>query len=182
MSSNSKSNPRTIRTQSSPTPFKPGTHIEISIDDVKFRGSWYLGKIVHHASSKDPTKFWVEYTHLFPNEAGNDLLQEIVNANQLRPNALRAKEREFKFGEEVTLFTMIEFGKEYLRLYREWICGEWKPLLEVVEEEEDNENEKKRTLGHTTTSTPSVYNAAAAKVDHIPLLSNIFDSLFDGYD
>ncbi|KAK3199289.1 hypothetical protein Dsin_022704 [Dipteronia sinensis] len=164
MSSNSKSKPRTTRTQSSPTPFKPGTHIEISSDDVGFRGSWYLGKIVRRVSSKDPTKFWVEYSNLFSDEAGNDPLQEILNANQLRPTAPREKEREFKFGEEVDAFyndgwwegtitdvkndgkfsvyfrsskEQIEFGKEDLRLHREWICGEWKPPLEV-EEEEDN--------------------------------------------
>ncbi|KAK0601679.1 hypothetical protein LWI29_026391 [Acer saccharum] len=54
MSSNSKSKPRTTRTQSSSTPFKPGTHIEISSDDVGFLGpgTWARLSVVRRQTTR----------------------------------------------------------------------------------------------------------------------------------
>ncbi|KAH7521055.1 hypothetical protein ACOSP7_008788 [Xanthoceras sorbifolium] len=176
MSSNSKSKSKSKskpRTQSPPAPFKPGTHVEIASDDVGFRGSWYTGKIVRRASSKDPTKFLVEYAHLFADEEGTVPLREILDVCQLRPVAPKEKVREFKFGEEVDAFyndgwwegtitdvkdgkfavyfrsskEQIEFGEEDLRLHREWIGGVWKPPFE---EEEDNEKVSTKTKTEET--------------------------------
>lgn len=149
--------------------FKPGTIVEISSDDPGFRGSWYAGTVVRRASAKEPAKFLVEYTHLFDDEAGKKPLREIVDEFQLRPEPPRDGDRCFKFSEEVDAYyndgwwegviteelgnerfsvffrgsrEQLEFGKEDLRLHREWVNGCWKPPLEEEEMEDAKAKEE----------------------------------------
>lgn len=158
--------PKPTTRDSSFSIFKPGTLVEVSSNDVGFRGSWYTGTVIRRASKKDPAKYLIEYTHLFSDEAGTKPLREIIDLGQLRPVAPREKKREFKFSEEVDAFyndgwwegaitgasdgkfkvyfrsskEQIEFSKEDLRLHREWLGGDkWKPPLEEEEAEEEEE-------------------------------------------
>ncbi|WCJ43077.1 agenet domain-containing protein [Euphorbia peplus] len=140
--------------------FKPGSLVEVSSDDDGFRGSWYIGKVIKRASSKNHDKYLVEYQKLFDDDAGEKPLQEILDWAQLRPLAPREKKRKFRFGEKVDAFhndgwwegsvteerkngkfavffrgtrEQIVFGEQDLRLHREWVNGEWKPPLEDVQ-------------------------------------------------
>ncbi|KAH9689742.1 protein AGENET DOMAIN (AGD)-CONTAINING P1 [Citrus sinensis] len=154
------------RTDNSGTPFNPGSQVEISSNDVGFRGSWFMGTVIRRPMARNPTKYLVEYSRLFETEAGKKPLKEVVDLDLLRPLAPREKERQFKLGEEVDAFyndgwwegvitevddgkfavyfrnskEQIKFAAEDLRLHREWIKGEWKPPLE-----DDTETEKLAT-------------------------------------
>lgn len=121
-----------------------------------------MGTVIRRPTARNPTKYLVEYSHLFETEAGKKPFKEVVDLDLLRPSAPREKEREFKLGEEVDAFyndgwwegvitevddgkfavyfrnskEQIKFGAEDLRLHREWIKGEWKPPLEDETETE----------------------------------------------
>ncbi|KDO81633.1 hypothetical protein CISIN_1g019553mg [Citrus sinensis] len=123
------------RTDNSGTPFNPGSQVEISSNDVGFRGSWFMGTVIRRPMARNPTKYLVEYSRLFETEAGKKPLKEVVDLDLLRPLAPREKERQFKNSKE-----QIKFAAEDLRLHREWIKGEWKPPLE-----DDTETEKLAT-------------------------------------
>ncbi|KAF5739912.1 hypothetical protein HS088_TW12G01124 [Tripterygium wilfordii] len=137
--------------------FKPGSPVEISSNEEGFRGSWFTGTVIGLASPGDPSRLHVEYTSLFVDEEGTAPLREIVDTVMLRPVQPPEKEREFKFDEEVDAFHSdgwwegvitkeegegrftvyfrrskeeMEFGKEQLRLHREWANGAWKPPFE----------------------------------------------------
>ncbi|KAF7817984.1 DUF724 domain-containing protein 3 [Senna tora] len=138
--------------------FKPGSAVEVSSDDEGFRGSWFLGTIIRRCSSKNnPNQFVVEYETIMADEKGSKPLRETLNLHQLRPPAPREADRQFKFGEEVDAYhndgwwegaiteelgnerfavyfrvskEQLEFGKEDLRLHREWINEQWVPPLE----------------------------------------------------
>ncbi|KAJ0078919.1 hypothetical protein Patl1_22448 [Pistacia atlantica] len=157
--------PKPTTRDSSSSIFKPGTLVEVSSNDVGFRGSWFTGTVIRRASKKDPFKYLIQYIHLFSDESGTKPLREIIDLGQLRPVAPREKKREFKFSEEVDAFyndgwwegaitevngdkfkvyfrsskEQFEFTKEDLRLHREWLGGDkWKPPLKEEEEEEEN--------------------------------------------
>ncbi|CAF2051607.1 unnamed protein product [Brassica napus] len=87
---------------------KPGAAVEISSDEVGFRGSWYLGEVVAVPSSDSTTKCEVEYTTLFFDKEGRKRLKEVVDAAQLRPAvpamSEREKERDVAVGEDVDAF------------------------------------------------------------------------------
>lgn len=92
-----------------PSYLKPGATVEISSDEIGFRGSWYLGKVITTPSShKDSVKCQVEYTTLFFDKEGTKPLKEVVDMSQLRPPAPPMSEREKKkdiaVGEEVDAF------------------------------------------------------------------------------
>ncbi|XP_028795305.1 DUF724 domain-containing protein 3-like isoform X1 [Neltuma alba] len=143
--------------------FKPGSVVEVSSDDEGFRGSWFVGTIVGRCTSKkNQSKFLVEYKTIMADEKGSKPLREMLDLHQLRPLAPRETDRRFKFGEEVDAYhndgwwegsiteelgngrfavyfrpskEQIEFGKEDLRLHREWVNGNWVPPLEEPSEE-----------------------------------------------
>lgn len=105
---NSMAPPRANRKRL-PSYLKPGSAVEISSDEIGFRGSWYLGKVITAPSSdKDSVKCQVEYTTLFFDKEGTKPLKEVVDMNQLRPPAPpmseREKKREIAIGEEVDAF------------------------------------------------------------------------------
>ncbi|XP_050223492.1 protein MAIN-LIKE 1-like [Mercurialis annua] len=153
--------------------FKPGAMVEASSDDDGFRGSWYIGKIIRRATTKDPNKFLVEYETLFSDDGGKNPLKEIYDVAQLRPLAPRENHRKFRFGEKVDAYhsdgwwegsiteeredgrfavyfkgskEQIVFGSEVLRLHREWVDGEWKPPLEVEDGSRDRVLKEKETV------------------------------------
>lgn len=137
---------------------KPGSAVEVSSDDDGFRGSWFVGTVVRRcAAKKNQNKFLVEYKTIMADEKGSKPLREMLDVQQLRPPAPRESDRKFKFGEEVDAYhndgwwegsiteelpngrfavyfraskEQIEFGKEDLRLHREWNNGKWEPPLE----------------------------------------------------
>ncbi|XP_010475765.1 PREDICTED: DUF724 domain-containing protein 3-like isoform X2 [Camelina sativa] len=154
---------------------KPGAAVEISSDEIGFRGSWYLGKVITTPSS-DKEKCQVEYTRLFFDKEGTKPLKEVVDLSQLRPPAPpmseREKKREIAIGDEVDAFyndgwwegdvtevlgdgrfsvffrcskEQIQFKKDKLRFHREWVGGAWKPPLEDTEEEESEEDKVDNT-------------------------------------
>ncbi|KAG7596402.1 Agenet-like domain [Arabidopsis suecica] len=93
-----------------PSYLKPGSAVEISSDEIGFRGSWYMGKVITIPSSsdKDSVKCQVEYTTLFFDKEGTKPLKEVVDMSQLRPPAPPMSEIEKKkkivVGEEVDAF------------------------------------------------------------------------------
>ncbi|ESQ35937.1 hypothetical protein EUTSA_v10009728mg [Eutrema salsugineum] len=92
-----------------PSYLKPGSAVEISSDEVEFRGSWYAGSVVTTSSSdKNSGKVQVEYTTLFFDKEGQKRLREVVDMAQLRPPAPpmseREKKKDFAVGEVVDAF------------------------------------------------------------------------------
>ncbi|XP_065853836.1 protein AGENET DOMAIN (AGD)-CONTAINING P1 isoform X2 [Euphorbia lathyris] len=168
----SNSNGSSHKTPQKPQ-FKSGTLVEVSSDDEGFRGSWYIGKVIKRASSKNPDEYLVEYQKLFEDEAGKKPLKENLEWAQLRPLAPKEKKRKFRFGEKVDAYhndgwwegsitnecddgkfavffrgtrEQIEFDEEDLRLHREWANGEWKPPLEGIQEEKKQKVEETVTV------------------------------------
>ncbi|KAJ0014221.1 hypothetical protein Pint_19560 [Pistacia integerrima] len=182
--------PKPTTRDSSSSIFKPGTLVEVSSNDVGFRGSWFTGTVIRRASKKDPFKYLIQYIHLFSDESGTKPLREIIDLGQLRPVAPREKKREFKFSEEVDAFyndgwwegaitevngdkfkvyfrsskEQFEFTKEDLRLHREWLGGDkWKPPLKEEEEEENGKvsTESKTEDKHDKTVTEVKFDKGA---------------------
>ncbi|XP_050223493.1 protein AGENET DOMAIN (AGD)-CONTAINING P1 [Mercurialis annua] len=178
--------------------FKAGAMVEASSDDDGFRGSWYIGKIVRRATTKDPNKFLVEYETLFRDEVGKNPLKEIYDVAQLRPLAPREKNRKFRFGEKVDAYhsdgwwegsiteecedgkfavyfkgskEQIVFGSEVLRLHREWVDGEWKPPLEV----EDGSRSRDRILKEVETVKLEVVKEDKNKEVTVPTTFEVND-------
>ena len=165
-----KRKPTTSPATEDPPYLQPGSQVEISSNDPGFRGSWFTGSILKRASSKNPNKFLVQYTHLFQDDAGTKPLKETINAVDIRPLAPRERARKFKFAEEVDAFyndgwwegvitnelengkfhvyfkrskEQLEFGEDQLRLHREWANGSWTPPLE-----EDEQVEEVNSIGY----------------------------------
>ncbi|KAI4301687.1 hypothetical protein L6164_034939 [Bauhinia variegata] len=139
-------------------PFKPGSAVEINPADEGFGGSWYEGTVIRRCSSKNnASQFLVEYKTIMETQDTSKPLQEKVDAALLRPVPPKDTNREFKFGEVVDAYfnegwwegaitqdlgngrftvyfrgtkEQIEFGKEDLRLHREWVNGNWVPPIE----------------------------------------------------
>ncbi|XVF05927.1 hypothetical protein REPUB_Repub06bG0004000 [Reevesia pubescens] len=162
-----------------PPHLQPGSEVEVSSNDPGFRGSWFTASVIKRASSKNPTYFVVQYTHLFEDEAGTKPLKETIHVADIRPLAPREGGRKFKFGEEVDAFhndgwwegvitkeldngkfhvyfkrskEQLEFGEDQLRLHREWLNDSWTPPLEEdqqVDEKVPIEREVKSNKGKT---------------------------------
>ncbi|KAK7269449.1 hypothetical protein RIF29_22175 [Crotalaria pallida] len=139
-------------------PFRPGSAVEVSSDDEGFRGSLYTAKVVRRLPDD---RVVIEYDSLMANESGSKPLREVLKLHQLRPLPPVETGREFKFGDEVDAYhndgwweghitqecgdgrfavyfrvsrEQIEFGKEELRLHREWFDQKWVPPLEEEQE------------------------------------------------
>ncbi|KAG5079279.1 hypothetical protein JHK86_003344 [Glycine max] len=80
---------------------KPGSAVEVSIDDDGFSGSWFSATIV---SSWAIDRFLVKYHNLVENELSHTPLQEVVCLHQLRPLPPPEKHRDFKSGDKVDAF------------------------------------------------------------------------------
>ncbi|TYG87373.1 hypothetical protein ES288_A13G209300v1 [Gossypium darwinii] len=188
-----KRKPTTAPATNDPPHLQPGSQVEISSNDPGFRGSWYTGVIIKRPSSKKPSKFLVQYTHLFEDEAGTTPLRETIDAVDIRPLAPRESTRKFKFSEEVDAYyndgwwegvitkelengnfhvyfkrskEQLEFGEEQLRLHREWINGSWTPPLagdEQVKESDRAVTEAKMKFSKVVTQEKLKRDNAASK-------------------
>lgn len=139
--------------------FKRGTKVEISIEEEGFRGAWFPGTVIK-PPTKNSNKVFVEYETLLAKENESAPLREEIDLVQIRPTAPRERRRVFKLDEEVDVFyndawwegviTQVlevledfkysvyfrptreqdDFKGSDLRLHREWVNGNWVPLLE----------------------------------------------------
>lgn len=136
--------------------FKKGAEVEVSSNDVGFRGSWYVGTVVRQPQNDKSKEVLVEYKTLMKSESSTKRLREEVELVQLRPVPPPEKHLKFKFSEEVDawyndgwwegIVTELLGGDKYavffrgtreqlhfrareLRLHREWVYGKWVPPL-----------------------------------------------------
>lgn len=136
--------------------FKKGAEVEVSSNDVGFRGSWYVGTVVRPPQNDKRKEVLVEYKTLMKSESSTKRLREEVELVQLRPVPPPEKHLKFKFSEEVDawyndgwwegIVTELLGGDKYavffrgtreqlhfkareLRLHREWVYGKWVPPL-----------------------------------------------------
>ncbi|XP_073314284.1 protein AGENET DOMAIN (AGD)-CONTAINING P1-like isoform X1 [Primulina huaijiensis] len=143
--------------------FKKGAEIEISSDDVGFRGSWYAGTVVRPPQNDKSKKVLVEYKTLMKSESTSQRLREEVGLVQLRPAPPPEKRLKFKFSEEVDAWyndgwwegivtellgddkyavffrstkEQLHFRARELRLHREWVYGKWVPPLGQANDDE----------------------------------------------
>ncbi|GLT71585.1 hypothetical protein SLA2020_435920 [Shorea laevis] len=173
-----------------PMHLKPGTQVEIRPDDPGYRGSWYAGTVIKRVSSKEPTKFVVQYSSLFEDEDGKKPLREICDAAKLRPPAPRERKRKFRFSEKVDCFyndgwwegmitedfrngrfmvyfrptkEQIEFGEDEMRLHREWVDGVWEPSEEEEKEVGCATKVRKSNIGITDKMKLASYDGMTEK-------------------
>ncbi|XP_073124081.1 protein AGENET DOMAIN (AGD)-CONTAINING P1 isoform X2 [Henckelia pumila] len=137
--------------------FKKGAEIEISSNDVGFRGSWYAGTVLKPPENDKGKKVLVEYKTLMKSESSAKRLREEVELVQLRPAPPPEKRLKYKFSEEVDAWynegwwegivtelsgddkyavffrstkEQLHFRAREMRLHREWVYGKWVPPLE----------------------------------------------------
>ncbi|CAK8572551.1 unnamed protein product [Lathyrus sativus] len=143
------SKPTTSSSSATSTIFKPGTLVEISINEVGFLGSWFTGKIVRCLADD---KFVVEYEKIMADEEGRKGLQETVERFQLRPIPPQEIIQDIQYGDEVEAYHndgwwegifsgSLEDGRKVVcfrnstqvypdkevRRHHEWVNGIWIP-------------------------------------------------------
>ncbi|XP_041018908.1 protein AGENET DOMAIN (AGD)-CONTAINING P1 isoform X1 [Juglans microcarpa x Juglans regia] len=136
--------------------FPPGTPVEIGSHDAGFVGSWFAGTVL----SSNRSKYSVQYETLVSDLDPSEPLCETLHVSQVRPVPPGETRGCFLVGDHVDAYwndgwwegevtedlgggrygvffrvseEQIEFGKEHLRLHRDWVSGKWVPPFEQQE-------------------------------------------------
>ncbi|KAK3034641.1 hypothetical protein RJ639_033596 [Escallonia herrerae] len=136
--------------------FKVGAQVEVCLEEVGFRGSWYAATVAR-AASRRTGKILLEFHNLMSDGEGRKRLKEFVQVVLVRPVPPREAHRAFAVSEEVDAYhndgwwegvvisvlegsrysvyfrcsrEQMDFAGSDLRLHREWVHGNWVPPLE----------------------------------------------------
>ncbi|CAN8305786.1 unnamed protein product [Cochlearia groenlandica] len=129
--------------------FSSGTLVEVSSDEEGFKGSWFVAKVIERIGEED--KYVVEYRDL-REENGVETLKEEASFLHIRPLPPSEEDIDFVVGDKIDAFhndgwwvgfvvesmqdgrvgvyfkhsrEKMRFGRQGLRLHKEWINGTW---------------------------------------------------------
>ncbi|KAF8089624.1 hypothetical protein N665_0501s0036 [Sinapis alba] len=130
--------------------FSVGTIVEVSSDEEGFKGSWFAAKVIEHIGEED--KYRVEYRDL-REENGIEPLKEEADFLHIRPPPPIDEDIDFAVGDKIDAFyndawwvadviessmkdgivgicfrpsgEKMRFGRQGLRLHKDWINGTW---------------------------------------------------------
>lgn len=132
--------------------FSSGTVVEVSSDDEDFHGCWFTAKVIKRIGQD---KYLVEYRDL-REEDGIEPLKEEADFIHVRPPPPREEYVDFAVGDKVDAFyndgwwvgvvndgmkdgtvgvffkrtkEKMRFGRQGLRLHKDWVNGTWLPPL-----------------------------------------------------
>ncbi|KAK9136648.1 hypothetical protein Sjap_007242 [Stephania japonica] len=140
--------------------FRKGALVEVSSDEADLRGAWFTATVLR--TNSRTKKAYVEYETLTADEEGSKRLKEFVDLVNVRPVAPREADPRIEVSDEVDALhndgwwegvvtkvlgerfmvyfrcskEEIEFGKEDLRLHREWVRGSWVPPLQDLQHQD----------------------------------------------
>ncbi|KAL1225516.1 Protein AGENET DOMAIN (AGD)-CONTAINING P1 [Cardamine amara subsp. amara] len=136
--------------------FSSGTVVEVSSDDEGFQGCWFAAKVIERIGED---KYLVEYRDL-REEDGIEPLKEETDFIHIRPPPPREEDVDFAVGDKVDAFyndgwwvgvvndgfkdgtvgvffrltrEKMRFGRQGLRLHKDWVNGTWQPPLKGEE-------------------------------------------------